>query len=109
MMKTVQQELKRRRDCRYGLYGVRVALRECGEEVFAILGSHWDKDGELRLSVCSVPDFEALKAKQAAEIKAAGGPLIKKMSELSAEPVAPSEIRGVPAADCFLLTDWPIR
>jgi hypothetical protein len=107
-MKTVQQELKRRRDCRYGLRGVHVTLQGRGEEVFAILGSHWDKDGELHLDVCSVPDFEALQAKKAAEIKAAGGVLIKKMSELSAEPVAPSEVRGVPAADCFLLSEWPI-
>jgi hypothetical protein len=103
--RTVQQELKRRKDCRYGLYGVRVALQGHGEDVFAILGSYWDERGKLLLDVCSVPDFKALEARKA------GRPLIFTAADLLEETVqeCPSEICGVAAADCFLLSDWPIE
>jgi hypothetical protein len=48
---TVTQELARRRNCRHGLQGVLVSLKDRPGEVFEVHSSYWDRHSKLRLKL----------------------------------------------------------
>lgn len=78
--RTVQDELDRRKLCRFGLRGVQVAIKDHGLIAFHVLSSRWDFRNNLLLKV--IPsEFEGM----------------------------PEEVeKDVPADRCFLLSDWPV-
>jgi hypothetical protein len=49
--RTVQEELVRRNNCRYGLGGVKVSIRDQPGQLFVILSSRWVGFSQLRLKV----------------------------------------------------------
>lgn len=95
---TVQDELERRSDCRYGLRGVLVAVRGHGAEVFAVRHTQWDRDGKL---VVNVSDLQAYRVEEDQP------PRTMTLGQLIAnqEPEKGFDVSG---ADCFLLSDWPV-
>lgn len=87
---TVADELKRRDDCRYGLYGVRV---QYGQRELFVTASEWDCDGELVLHLADELPRTELRMMTLREL----------LDEVQAEP-ASATIR---AADCILISEWP--
>jgi hypothetical protein len=106
--RTVARELRRRRECRYGLRGVEVTL--AGREGrYVILGSHWDRHGKLRLELIPqalLADYEADQASYGD----GSGVVLMKASELMefADRWKSRTLRNVPAADAYLETEWPV-
>lgn len=94
---TVEDELNRRDDCRYGLRGVLVAVRGESAEPWVIGGSEWDAYERLRLYI--YPGTEIPK-------KPFEG-MVYTLRELS-EWTEINPARKIAAEDCFLLSRWPV-
>lgn len=93
-MRTVQDELERRDECRYGLHGVKVRYR--GQEQF-IDASDWDADGNLVLHLVNH-----------LEVDDPDGPLPPLMTAAELMAMDFSHLPPpVPANECVLLSDWP--
>jgi hypothetical protein len=71
---TIKAELERRNNCRYGLRGVRIQVRDYADQEFIIHSTRWDDRDRLTIRVDD-EDGERLY---------------------------------VDAADCFLMSSWPV-
>jgi hypothetical protein len=105
--KTVAEELRRRQDCRYGLRGVEVSLRDRPGDVFVVLGSSWDEFQELRLELLPrglLAEYEADR------LSHSEGPFMRtdRMIDFTARWTG-RRLDDVPAADATLLTTCPIE
>src|SRR5262245_45888690 len=98
--RTVAAELRRRKDCRYGLRGVRIRLLgdDSGAE-YVCAGSGWDQRGQLQLDLVPAERWqEYCDAEPKGFITCA---------ELMAYTPPAYLRRDVPADRCVLLSDWP--
>jgi len=105
---TVARELKRRRDCRYGLRGVEVSLAS-REGRFVVLGSHWDSKGKLRLELLPAALQADYEADQASYGDGAGVVIMTCAQVMDfADRWRGRTLRNVPAAEVYLETEWPV-
>lgn len=105
--RTVQDELDRRSNCRFGLKGVLVALEGSGREPFKILCSSWNRYSKLVLDICDPNDDEivgGLPPAKPGEFRIYSLAVLARLK--IQDPI--SLRRNVPAERCFLLSDWPI-
>jgi hypothetical protein len=107
---TVAGELRRRRGCRIGLGGLKAALRG-RRGTFVILGSEWNRDGKLVLSLLPAELHEEYRR----DYRQSGKPIgetgvLMTMQQLCdfADRWADRRIDDVPARDVTLLEEWPI-
>ncbi len=106
--RTVAAELKRRRDCRYGLRGVEVSVAG-RKSRYVVLGSHWSRHGRLKLELLP----KALQADYEADQDSYGdgsGVVIMTCAQVMefADRWRGRTLHNVPAADCRLETEWPV-
>lgn len=97
----LDEALARRRNCRYGLRGVRMRHLPTGRE-FECGGSQWGQDGTLLLYT------RRERMRPGHEGKTCGGLVVYTAKELmeGIEPLEPDAI--VRAEDCVLLSRWPV-
>jgi hypothetical protein len=112
--RTVQEELERRGDCRYGMSGVEVRVRGYPGR-FLVEHNHWNARGELVLTACPAEGPRPTPGTcdcDLDDINRQHGD-----SELVVHTAAcrywdtqyPSgTLHDVPAADCILASRWPI-
>src|SRR5262245_37642774 len=106
---TVAQELRRRKDCRYGLKGVKVRVKGIRGQVFTGDGRQWDRHGKLVLGLLpegAPPD--ACYPESARKRVRETGVLVLSSAELCEMVPPEGYLRNVPAEDCVLLSEWPI-
>jgi hypothetical protein len=102
--RTVREELEARRGSRYGLSGVKVTIRSHDGE-FIIDSTQWNAERKLVLVVYPAdgPEPVHLNCKKTAHCSE------RTHSSLCFETTWPPGIlRDVPAADCVLMSTWPI-
>ena len=108
--RTVQNELERRNNCRYGLKGVRVAMIARPSEPMEIHCSQWDRKGDLTLDLYPIGGRELLNGRPMPTMEENGGPLIFTAGDLLkarfSDPVG--TFLSVKASDCVLISEWPI-
>jgi hypothetical protein len=104
--RTVAGELSRRKNCRYGLRGVRVTLAGRGDELFTVRSTHWNALGKLVLTVRPVWEEPPLPKAVRYEILT-GTELLRRAALEREEGLVAGEIE-VDAAGVRLASDWPI-
>src|SRR5262249_28421142 len=97
--RTVAAELRRRRDCRYGLRGVRIGVRDEPGAAFVCDASSWDEHGRLVIDLVPEARWEEFERSRPRGLIT--------MAQLLAYAPPPHLRRGVPAERCLLLSDWP--
>jgi hypothetical protein len=101
---TVQAELTRRQDCRYGLRGVEVAVLGFGLARYAVASTSWNACRQLRLSLHPWGETERVNG-QRAELGR-----IYSLAELVAARIEEPDgtLKDVAADQVYLMADWPV-
>lgn len=97
--RTIAAELRRRKDCRYGLAGVQVRLLDDGK-LYRVTGSGWDECGHVVVDLVPETEWEDYLTRDRIQ-----GPVTA--AELLAYTPPAYLVENVAAARCVLVSEWP--
>ena len=109
---TVEDELQRRQECRYGLRGVEVSVFGIND-VFKVHHSRWNYKESLVLDLypSDQPPPRSLwqnETEEMRQVEQAGGIVFRRLSDWIGEEWPDGSIKGVAVDQCVLLSEWPI-